>query len=427
MKILRMFHSHMAATASAGARPGEAARRALLPAILALALGALLASAPNLQAAKYDQGANDKEIKIGNTMPYSGPASAYGTIGRVESAFFKMINDEGGVNGRKINYISQDDGYSPPRTVEQIRKLVEQDEVLFVFNTLGTPPNTAIQKYLNTKKVPQVFVATGATKWGHYKEFPWTIGWQPNYQGESRIYARYILAHDPNPKIGILFQNDDYGKDYLQGFKDGLGSKANLIVSEVSYEVTDPTIDSQMVTLKNSGANVFFNITTPKFAAQAIKKAAEIGWKPAHYINNVSISIAGVMIPAGLENGQGLISSFYLKDYADPQWANDKGMLAWESFMKKYYPEGNLNDGSNIYGYTVAQGLIQVLKQCGDDLTRENVIRQAANLKDFEPSLVLPGINVNTSPTDFYPIEQVQLLKFEGKRWVRFGDILADR
>ena len=427
MKIPSLFRSRSTGTEAARPRLEGAARRALLPAILAIASAVLLASSPSLRAAQYDEGASDKEIKIGNTMPYSGPASAYGTIGRVESAFFKMINDQGGVNGRMITYISQDDGYSPPRTVEQIRKLVEQDGVLFVFNPLGTPSNTAIQKYLNAKKVPQLFVATGATKWGHYKENHWTMGWQPNYQGEARIYARYILAHDKNPKIGVLYQNDDYGKDYLEGFKKGLGDKANLIVSEVSYEVTDPIIDSQMVTLKNSGANVFFNITTPKFAAKAIKKAAEIGWKPQHYVNNVSISIAGVLVPAGLENSQGLISSFYLKDYSDPQWANDKSMLEWEAFMKKYYPEGNLNDGSNIYGYTVAQGLIQVLKQCGDDLTRENVMRQAANLKDFEPSLVLPGIKVNTSPTDYYPIEQVQLLKFEGKRWVRFGEILTDR
>ncbi len=375
----------------------------------------------------YGKVVGGRQIKIGNTMPYSGPASAYGTIGRVEAAYLKMINDQGGVNGRKIDFISQDDGYSPPKTVEQIRKLVEQDEVLFVFNTLGTPPNTAIQKYLNDKKIPHLFVATGATKWGNYKDNPWTMGWQPNYQGEARIYAKYVLANVKNPKIGVLVQNDDYGKDYLQGFKDGLGAKANLIVSEQSYEVTDPTIDSQMVALKNSKANVFFNITTPKFAAQAIKKAAEIGWKPLHLLNNVSISIAGVMIPAGLENGQGIVSSFYLKDSSDPAWANDKGMNDWRAFMAKYYPEGNVNDGSNVYGYTVAQGLIQVLKQCGDDVSRENIMRQAANLKDFVPDLVLPGIKVNTSPTDFYPIESVQMQKFQGKTWVRFGEVISDR
>jgi len=368
-----------------------------------------------------------REIKIGNTMPYSGPASAYGTIGRVEAAYIKMINDQGGVNGRKINFISQDDGYSPPKTVEQIRKLVEQDEVLFVFNTLGTPSNTAIQKYLNDKKVPHVFVATGATKWGNYKDNPWTMGWQPNYQGESHIYAKYILATIKNPKIGVLVQNDDYGKDYLQGFKDGLGAKANLIVSEQTYETSDPTIDSQMVALKNSKANVFFNITTPKFAAQAIKKAAEIGWKPVHFLNNVSASIGAVMTPAGIQNGQGIISSAYLKDADDPAWANDKAMNDWRAFMAKYYPEGNVHDGGNVYGYTVAQGLIQVLKQCGDDLSRENIIRQAANLKDFTPDLVLPGIKVNTSPTDYYPIESEQLIKFEGDHWVRFGEILSSR
>jgi branched-chain amino acid transport system substrate-binding protein len=410
---------------------GSAAQWALpivagLVACISLSIGNLSIESTAF-AAKYDTGASDTEIKIGNTIPYSGPASAYGTIGHVEAAYFKMLNDAGGVNGRKITYLSQDDGYSPPRTVEQTRKLVEEDGVLVMFNGLGTPPNSAVQKYLNLKKVPQLFVATGATKWGNYKDFPWTMGWQPNYQGEARIYAKYILANLKNPKIGVLFQNDDYGKDYYAGFKEGLGSKANLIVSEQSYEVTDPTVDSQMVNLKNSGANVFFNITTPKFAAQAIKKAAEIGWKPVHFLNNVSISIAGVMIPAGVENGQGILSSFYLKDSSDPQWANDPGMNKWRAFMNKYYPEGNQNDGNNIYGYTVAQGLVQVLKQCGDDLTRENVMRQAANLKDLELDLLLPGIKVNTSPTDFYPIEQVQLLKFVGSRWERFGSILTDR
>jgi branched-chain amino acid transport system substrate-binding protein len=395
--------------------------------ILAGGLAFLAALAIPAFAAKYDMGANDKEIKVGNTMPYSGPASAYGVIGRAESAYFKMINDQGGINGRKINFISVDDGYSPPRAVEQVRKLVEQDEVLIVFNPLGTPSNSAIQKYLNLKKVPQLFVATGATKWGNYKDNPWTMGWQPNYQGESRIYAKYIVKNYPNAKIAILFQNDDYGKDYLAGFKDGLGANSSMIVAQQSYEVTDPTVDSQMVNLKSSGATVFFNITTPKFAAQAIKKAAEIGWKPTHFLNNVSTSIGGVMTPAGLENGQGVISSGYLKDADDAQWAKDPGMDKWRAWMAKYQPDGNLHDGSNVYGYTVAQGLVQVFKQCGDDLTRENVMRQAANLKDFAPDLVLPGIKVNTSATDFYPIEQVQLIKFSGKVWQRFGDILADR
>jgi len=377
-------------------------------------------------AAQYDSGANDHEIKIGNTMPYSGPASSYGTIGRAETAYFKLINDEGGVNGRKIDFISEDDGYSPPRTVEQIRKLVEEDGVLFVFNTLGTPPNTAIQPYLNLKKVPQVFVATGATKWGDYKDFHWTIGFQPNYQGEARIYAQYILKNIPNAKIGILYQNDDYGKDYLKGFKDGLGANTNLIVSEQSYETTDPTIESQIVNLKNSGANVFFNITIPKFAAQAIKKSAEIGWKPVHFLNNVSNSIGGVLVPAGLENSQDIISSAYLKDPDDPAWAKDPGMEKWRAWMAKYYPDGNAHDVFNVFGYTVAQTMVQALKQCGDDLTRENVMRQAANLKNFEPDLTLPGIKVNTSPTDYYPVEQVQLIKFVGKTWERFGQILGD-
>ena len=394
---------------------------------LTAGLALLAALAIPAFAAKYDTGATDKEIKVGNIMPYSGPASAYGVIGRAESAYFKMINERGGINGRTIDFISVDDGYSPPRAVEQARKLVEQDEVLIVFNPLGTPSNSAIQKYLNLKKVPQLFVATGATKWGNYKDNPWTMGWQPNYQGEARIYAKYIVKNLPAAKIGILFQNDDYGKDYLAGFKDGLGARTSMIVAEQSYEVSDPTVDSQMVTLKNSGATVFFNVTTPKFAAQAIKKAAEIGWKPTHFVNNVSASIGGVMVPAGLENAQGLISSGYLKDQSDQEWAKDPGMDKWRAWMAKYQPDGNLLDGSYVYGYTVAQGLAQVLKQCGDDLTRENVMRQAANLKNFEPDLLLPGIKVNTSPTDFYPIEQVQLIKFTGSHWQRFGEILADR
>lgn len=368
-----------------------------------------------------------RAICIGNTMPYSGPASSYGTIGRTEAAFFKMVNEQGGINGHKVNFISQDDGYSPPKTVEQIRKLVEQDKVLFVFNTLGTPPNTAIQRYLNDNKVPHLFVATGATKWGNYKDNPWTMGWQPNYQGESRIYAKYILANIKKPKIGVLFQNDDYGKDYLQGFKDGLGAKTNLIVKEVSYEVTDTTVDSQIVTLKNSGANVFFNITIPKFAAQAIKKAREIGWKPTHFLNNVSANFATVLIPAGIEASQGIITSTYLKDPTDPAWASDKDLAEFQAFMKKYYPDGNPTDPSNVYAYVVTQGIVQVLKQCGEDLTRENILKQAANLKDLEPRMVLPGIKINTSPTDYYPIQSVQLQRVKGNTWERFGDILSDR
>ncbi|MCW5751617.1 MAG: ABC transporter substrate-binding protein [Alphaproteobacteria bacterium] len=377
-------------------------------------------------AKKYDPGASDKEILIGQTMPYSGPASAYGTIGKASAAYFAKINDEGGINGRKIKFISLDDGYSPPKTVEQIRKLVEQDEVLFVFNTLGTPPNSAIHNYMNQKKVPQLFVATGATKWGDPKNFPWTMGWQPNYQTEGRIYAKYILKEKPNAKIAVLYQNDDYGKDYLKGFKDGLGEAGQkLIVSEVSYEVTDPTVDSQVVTMKGSGADTFFNITTPKFAAQAIKKAAEIGWKPTHFLNNVSASVASVLRPAGLENSKDIITAAYLKDPTDKQWENDQGYKDWLAWMKKYYPEGDLANSFNVYGYAVTQTLVQVLKQCGDDLTRENVMRQAANLKDIELPMLLPGIKVSTSPTDFYPIESVRLQRFDGKEWVLFGDVIG--
>ena len=394
-------------------------------AVLSTALAVITASSSGaLAQKKYDTGATDTEIKIGNIMPYSGPASAYGVIGKTEEAYFKKINAEGGINGRKINFISYDDGYSPPKTVEQARKLVESDEVLLVFNPLGTPPNTAIQKYLNSKKVPQLFVATGATKWNDPKGFPWTMGWQPNYQSETQIYAKYILKNYPNAKIGVLYQNDDYGKDYLKGLKDGLGSKTSMIVLEESYEVSAPTIDSHIVKLKSSGADVFVNITTPKFAAQAIKKNAEIGWKPVHFLNNVSASVGSVMKPAGFENGQDIISSAYLKDPTDAQWKNDAGMKAWNEFLDKYYPEANRADGSVMYGYTVAQGLVQVLKQCGDNLTRENVMKQAASLKDLELGGLLPGVKVNTSATDFAPISQLQLVKFKGETWELFGEIL---
>ncbi len=398
-------------------------KRLLIP--IAAALAAVLAAPAALAQKKYDTGASDAEIKVGNIMPYSGPASAYGTIGKVEAAYFKMLNEKGGINGRKLNFISVDDGYSPPRTVEMARKLVEQDEVLFIFQSLGTGMNTAIQKYMNVKKVPQLFVATGATKWNDPKDFPWTMGWQPNYQTEGTIYAHYILKNKPNAKIAILYQNDDYGKDYLKGFKDGLGAKTSLIVKEVSYEATDPTVDSQMVQLQASGADVFFNITTPKFAALAIRKAYDLSWKPLHFLNNVSASVGSVLVPAGLEKAVGLISTQYIKDPTDPQWNKDPAVMAWKEFMAKYYPDGDLKDASNIYGYTVAAALAQVLKQCGDNLTRENVMKQAASLKDFRVETMLPGIKMNTSPTDFAPIESVQLIKFDGKEWVRFGEVMG--
>jgi branched-chain amino acid transport system substrate-binding protein len=392
------------------------------------AAAALLAASSSgaLAQKKYDTGATDTEIKIGNIMPYSGPASAYGVIGSTEAAYFKKINAEGGINGRKINYISYDDAYSPPKTVEQARKLVESDEVLFIFNPLGTPPNTAIQKYMNSKKVPQLFVATGATKWNDPKDNPWTMGWQPNYQSESRIYAKYILKEKPNAKIAVLYQNDDYGKDYLKGLKDGLGAQAaSMIIVEESYETSEPSIDGHIVKLKSLNADVFFNVTTPKFAAQAIKKMAEIEWKPLHFLNNVSASIGSVMKPAGFEASQNIISSNYLKDAADPQWKDDAGMKAFDEFLVKYFPEGNRIDGSVMYGYTVAQGLVHVLKACGDNLTRENIMKQAASIKDLQLGGVLPGIKVNTSATDFAPFAQLQLMKFKGDKWDLFGEIIS--
>ncbi|WLA82330.1 ABC transporter substrate-binding protein [Bradyrhizobium elkanii] len=391
----------------------------------ALALLAASGSAALAQK-KYDTGASDTEIKIGNIMPYSGAASAYGVIGKTEEAYFRKINAEGGVNGRKITFISYDDAYTPPKTVEQARKLVESDEVLLIFNSLGTPPNSAIQKYMNQKKVPQLFVATGATKWNDPKEFPWTMGWQPNYQSESIIYAKYILKNKPDAKIAVLYQNDDYGKDYLKGFKDGLGAKAaSMIVAEDSYEVTEPTIDSHIVRLKASGADVFFNITTPKFAAQAIKKNAELNWKPLHFLNNVSGSIGSVIKPAGFENAQDIISSQYFKDPTDAQWKTDKAMIAWNEFLDKYYPEANRADASVMYAYIVSQGLVHVLKACGDNLTRENIMKQAASIRDYEPGGLLPGVKVNTSATDFAPLSQLQLIRFKGETWERFGEVLS--
>jgi branched-chain amino acid transport system substrate-binding protein len=386
-------------------------------------LAASVVSLPAFAQKRYDGGANDTEIKIGGISPYSGPASAYGAIGKAIGAYIDKVNAEGGVNGRKIKWISYDDGYNPAKTVEMARKLVEQDEVLILFNTLGTPPNSAIHRYMNQKKVPQLFVATGATKWGDPKNFPWTMGWQPNYQSESKIFAQHIMDTKPNAKIGIIYQNDDYGKDYLKGFEDGLGDKARtMIIKKLTYEVTDPTIDSQMVELKASGADTFFNITTPKFAAMAIKKAAEIGWKPAHYLNSVSASVGSVIVPAGVENAVGIITAGYLKDPTDSQWANDQGYKDWLTWMQRYAPQGDLKDINYVYGYTAAQGLVEVLKKMGDNLTRENVMRQAANL-DFTLPMLLPGVNVKTTPDDFYPIEREQLMRWNGKTWELFGKV----
>jgi branched-chain amino acid transport system substrate-binding protein len=400
-------------------------RRTLLTVAAALA-GAALISSPSLAQKKYDPGASDTEIKIGNINPYSGPASAYGLIGKTIDAYFKKVNAEGGINGRKVTFISYDDGYSPPKTVEQARKLVESDEVLLVFQSLGTPGNTAIQKYMNGKKVPQLFVATGATQFGNPKEYPWTMGWQPNYQSEGRIYAKYILDKHPNGKIGILYQNDDYGKDYLKGMKEGLGAKAaTMIVSELPYEVADPTVDSQIVTLKSKGADIFFNVATPKFAAQAIRKAAEIGWQPVHLLNNVSNSVGSVLKPAGLDASKGILSTGYIKDSTDPTWKDDAGMKEWEAFMGKYFPDGDKTSSFTVYGYAVAQSLVHVLKQAGNELTRENVMKQAANLKNVDINVLLPGIKLNSGANDFYPIEQMQMQRFTGERWELFGPVMS--
>jgi ABC-type branched-subunit amino acid transport system substrate-binding protein len=400
-------------------------RRRLAAFSSAIILLAATGSSASAQA-KYDTGATDTEIKVGNIMPYSGPASAYGVGGRTEAAYFRKINAEGGINGRKINFISYDDAYSPPKAVEQARKLVESDEVLIIFGPLGTPSNSAIQKYMNAKQVPQLFVSTGATKWNDPREYPWTMGWQPNYQSEARIYAKYILREKPIARIGVLYQNDDYGKDYLKGLKDGLGDKAaSLIVTEDAYEVSEATIDTHVVKMKSMKVDVFVDITTPKFAAQAIRKAAEIGWKPMHFLNNVAASIGAVIQPAGFANAQDIISVAYLMDPLDPKWKDDPGMKAFDAFLTKYFPEGNRADDFVATAYNRAETLVQVLKQCGDNLTRENIMKQAANLKDLRTDTLLPGITINTSPTDFAPIKQMQLRRFKNDRWELFGPVLS--
>jgi branched-chain amino acid transport system substrate-binding protein len=391
--------------------------------VLSLSVATVI-STQSFAQKKYDPGANDSEIKIGNIMPYSGPLSAYSSIAKAEAAYVNKVNAEGGVNGRKINFISVDDGYSPPKTVEQARKLVENDEVLFIFQSLGTPTSLSIEKYLNDRKVPQLFVASGATRFGDPKSFPWTMGWNPTYQTEGRIFAQFVLQNYPNAKIGVLYQNDDSGKDYLRGFKDGLNGRGQ-IVAEVPYEVSEPTVDSQIVTIKNHGADVLFIEAAPKFAAQAIRRVAELNWKPVEVLASVSNSVEAVLKPAGLENAKGVLSAGYLKDPTDPRWKDDLAVKTWEAFMVKYYPDGDRTSAFPVYGYVVSQALVQVLKQCGDDLTRENVMRQAANLRDLELDMLLPGIKINTSPTDYYPIEQMQMTRFNGEYTELFGPMMS--
>src|SRR5690349_20370761 len=409
------------------AKPFARTRFSLPYLVRKLALSAAmlsLAASPSLAQKKYDTGVTDTEIKIGNIMPYSGPASAYGIIGKTMSAYFRMINDNGGVNGRKINFITYDDAYSPPKTVEQARKLVESDEVFLIFASLGTAPNAAIQKYMNNMKVPQIFVATGASRWGDPEHFPWTIGWQPNYRAEGRVYATYILQNHPTAKLGVLYPNDDFGKDYVLGLKDVLRDKYDkMVVSEISYEIAMPTVDSQVVAIKSANPDIFVNIGTPKFAAQAIKKVSELDWHPVHFLTNVSASVGGTLKPAGLDNAKGILSAGYIKDVTDPQWDKDPTMMEYRAFMEKYMPEADKTDGAPFAGYGGAIGLIQVLKQCGDNLTRENVMKQAANL-DFVDGVYLPGVRIKTSPTDFSPIEQLKMMKFSGEKWDFFGDLI---
>jgi branched-chain amino acid transport system substrate-binding protein len=397
--------------------------RQWLTMVATLGIAAMMASPVEAQK-KYDPGASDTEIKIGNIMPYSGPASAYGEFGKTEAAYFRKVNAEGGINGRKINFISYDDAYSPPKTVEQARKLVESDEVLLIFQSLGTPSNTAIQRYMNAKKVPQLFVASGATKWNDPQHFPWTMGWIPSYQAEGRIYAEYLLKNYLRGKVGILYQNDDYGKDYVKGLKDGLNEKMP-IVAEAPYEVTDPTVDSQIISLKASGANVLFNVTTPKFAAQAIKKTAEIGWMPVHLLNSVSSSVGSVLKPAGLDNAKGLLTTTFFKDPTDPAWKDDAGYKEWSAFMDRYYPDGDKTSAFTVWSYLAAQTLVAVLKRSGDNLTRDNVMKQAASLKNLDLGMLLPGIRVNTGPTDFAPVKQMQMERFNGERFELFGPLMS--
>jgi ABC-type branched-subunit amino acid transport system substrate-binding protein len=413
---------------AAGKNKGRARMSAKrwIQSLLAMAAVTLLA-APALAQKKYAPGVSDSEIRIGQTMPYSGPASAYSAIGRAETAYIEMLNERGGVNGRKITLLSLDDGYSPPKTFEQTRRLIEQENVAFIFSSLGTPTGVVVHKYLNEKKVPQLFQASGATLWGDPEHYPWSIGWQPNYQTEGVIYGRYLLRERPDAKVAALFQNDDAGRDYFAGFKAGLGPEAakRMIIAVATYEATDPTLDSQIVTLQASGADVLFDNSTPKFAAQAIRKAYDVGWRPQHFIMSVASSVSAVLEPAGLDKAQGLITAAYLKDPNDTQWKDDQAFKDWLAFMRRYYPEGNIGDSYNVYGYAAAQTLVQVLRQCGDDLSRENIMKQAANL-DLELPMLLPGIKVHTTANDFYPVQRMRLARFEGKQWVLFGDVIGE-
>jgi branched-chain amino acid transport system substrate-binding protein len=393
-----------------------------------LAVTSLFAPGVALAQKSYGPGVSDTEIKVGNFVPYSGPASAYGIVGQVQSAYVKMLNEKGGINGRKINFISYDDAYSPPKAVEQTRKLVEGDEVLFLYHTLGTPSNTAVMKYLNQKKVPQLMLSSGGTRFGDDpKTYPWTMPFNPPYQAEGRIYAKWIMATYPNAKIAVLVANDDYGKDIYKGVKDGFGAKTSMIISEATYDITDPTIDSQMAKLKASGADLFLNLSTPKFAALAIRKMGELGWKPVHVLNNVSSSVGAVIKPAGMEFAQDAITASYVKDPTDPTWKNDPGVKEWDAFLEKYMPGSDRSNGLLLYSYGAAQTLEYILRQAGDNLTRENIMKVATSLKGYAPSSLLPGITMNTSPTDHFPIEQMQLMRFKGDRWEMFGDVLEAR
>jgi branched-chain amino acid transport system substrate-binding protein len=387
---------------------------------LALAGSTALAT-PAIAQVQQAPGVTATEILVGQTMPYSGPASGYAPIGHIEVAFTEFVNDMGGINGRKLKLLSLDDGYSPPKTLEQTRRLVEEDGVAFIFQQLGTPTSLATRRYLNQKKIPQLFVASGATQFGDRDNFPWTMGWQISYQIEGRVYARYILGEKPDAKIAVLYQNDDSGKDYLKGFKDGLGDKVSMIVATASYEPSDPTVDSQMVQLQTSGADTLFADALPKFTGMALRKVRELAWDPLYLIASVGASVASGLAPAGLDKAAGLITGAYLKDPSDPQWADDPGFKDWLAFMKKYQPNGDLSDGSYVYGYSAAQTMAIMLKQCGEDLSRDNILRQAASL-DIELPMLHKGIRFHTTATDYYGIKKMRLQRFDGKAWVPFGE-----